>query len=498
MTSRIIAIDQSTSATKAMLFSEQCELLHRVNIEHQQFYPQTGWVEHDAEEIYQNTIEAVRCLLKEEDVNHGKVSYSLAITNQRETVVVWNKHTGKPVYHAVVWQCQRGAAICKDLKDRGYGPLVQQKSGLLIDPYFSASGAKWILDNVDGARQMAENGELLMGTIDSWLIWKLTAGRNHLTDYTNASRTMLFNIHTLDWDDELLNLFTIPRSMMPGAMPCDSIFGETTIENLFRTPIQIAGVLGDSHGALTGQMCFEPGMGKVTYGTGSSVMVNIGEEAIAAPEGLVTSVGFSALGKVYYAFEGNIHCTGATIKWMVEKLGLVDSFHQIETLAASVKDNEGVYLVPAFTGLGAPWWRPEAKAAIWGMTLNTGKAHVLRAGLESIAYQVKDLADMMTAQAGIELKGLRVDGGPTKNQFLMQFQADMLQTVINRSEIEEASALGAVVMNGFACKKWTAFQEASALRTVDDCITPCMKKEELECLYSGWREAVKKVIGQNN
>lgn len=498
MTSRIIAIDQSTSATKAMLFSEQCELLHRVNIEHQQFYPQTGWVEHDAEEIYQNTIEAIRCLLKEEDVNHGKVSYSLAITNQRETVVVWNKHTGKPVYHAVVWQCQRGAAICKDLKDRGYGPLVQQKSGLLIDPYFSASGAKWILDNVDGARQMAENGELLMGTIDSWLIWKLTAGRNHLTDYTNASRTMLFNIHTLDWDDELLNLFTIPRSMMPGAMPCDSIFGETTIENLFRAPIQIAGVLGDSHGALTGQMCFEPGMGKVTYGTGSSVMVNIGEEAIAAPEGLVTSVGFSALGKVYYAFEGNIHCTGATIKWMVEKLGLVDSFHQIETLAASVKNNDGVYLVPAFTGLGAPWWRPEAKAAIWGMTLNAGKAHVLRAGLESIAYQVKDLVDMMTAQAGIELKGLRVDGGPTKNQFLMQFQADMLQTVINRSEIEEASALGAVVMNGFARKKWTAFQEASALRTVDNCITPSMKKEELECLYSGWREAVKKVIGQNN
>lgn len=498
MTSRIIAIDQSTSATKAMLFSEQCELLHRVNIEHQQFYPQTGWVEHDAEEIYQNTIEAIRCLLKEEDVNGGKVSYSLAITNQRETVVVWNKHTGKPVYRAVVWQCQRGAAICKDLKDRGYGPLVQQKSGLLIDPYFSASGAKWILDNVDGARQMAESGELLMGTIDSWLIWKLTAGRNHLTDYTNASRTMLFNIHTLDWDDELLNLFTIPRSMMPGAMPCDSIFGETTIENLFRTPIQIAGVLGDSHGALTGQMCFEPGMGKVTYGTGSSVMVNIGEEAIAAPEGLVTSVGFSALGKVYYAFEGNIHCTGATIKWMVEKLGLVDSFHQIETLAASVKDNDGVYLVPAFTGLGAPWWRPEAKAAIWGMTLNTGKAHVLRAGLESIAYQVKDLVDMMTAQAGIGLKGLRVDGGPTKNQFLMQFQADMLQTVINRSEIEEASALGAVVMNGFARKKWTVFQEASALRTVDNCITPCMKKEELECLYSGWREAVKKVIGQNN
>lgn len=353
MISRIITIDQSTSATKAMLFSEDCELLHRVNIEHQQFYPQIGWVEHDAEEIYKNTIEAIHCLLEQEEVNGKDISYSLAITNQRETVVVWNRHTGKSVYHAVVWQCQRGAAICKELKDKGYSELVQRKTGLLIDPYFSASGAKWILDNVENARELAEKGDLLMGTIDSWLIWKLTEGRKHLTDYTNASRTMLFNIHTLDWDEELLKLFTIPRSMMPEALPCDAVFGETTIEGLFKSPIQIAGVLGDSHGALTGQMCFEAGMGKVTYGTGSSVMVNIGEEAVAAPEGLVTSVGFSALGKVYYAFEGNIHCTGATIKWMVEKLGLVDSFNQIETLATSVKNNDGVYLVPAFTGIGS-------------------------------------------------------------------------------------------------------------------------------------------------
>ena len=498
MTNRIITIDQSTSATKAMLFSENCELLRRVNIDHQQLYPQTGWVEHDAEEIYKNTIEAIRCLLEKEEVNGEDVSYSLAITNQRETVVIWNKQTSKPVYHAVVWQCQRGTAICKALKDRGYSRLVRQKSGLLIDPYFSASGAKWILDNVEGTRELAEKGGLLMGTIDSWLIWKLTEGRNHQTDYTNASRTMLFNIHTLDWDDELLRLFTIPRSMMPEVLPCDSAFGETTIENLFESPIQIAGVLGDSHGALAGQMCFEAGMGKVTYGTGSSVMVNIGEKVISAPEGLVTSVGFSALGRVYYAFEGNIHCTGATIKWMVEKLGLADSFKQIEALATSVKSTDGVYFVPAFTGLGAPWWKPDAKAAIWGMTLNTGKAHVLRAGIESIAYQIKDLIDMMTWQAGIELKGLRVDGGPTKNQFLMQFQADMLQTVINRSEIEEASALGAVVMNGFARKRWTSFQEVAAMRTIDNCITPCMEEKELQCLYGGWREAVKKIIEQNN
>lgn len=248
MISRIITIDQSTSATKAMLFSEDCELLHRVNIEHQQFYPQIGWVEHDAEEIYKNTIEAIHCLLEQEEVNGKDISYSLAITNQRETVVVWNRHTGKSVYHAVVWQCQRGAAICKELKDKGYSELVQRKTGLLIDPYFSASGAKWILDNVENARELAEKGDLLMGTIDSWLIWKLTEGRKHLTDYTNASRTMLFNIHTLDWDEELLKLFTIPRNMMPEALPCDAVFGETTIEGLFKSPIQIAGVLGDSHG----------------------------------------------------------------------------------------------------------------------------------------------------------------------------------------------------------------------------------------------------------
>ncbi len=481
-----------------MLFSEDCELLRRVNIEHRQFYPQTGWVEHDAEEIYENAIKAIRRLLEEEEANGADVAYSLAITNQRETVVVWNKQTGKPVCNAVVWQCRRGEAICKELKDKGYGELVQQKTGLLIDPYFSASGAKWILDNVEGARGLAEKGDLLMGTIDSWLVWKLTEGRKHLTDYTNASRTMLFNIHTLDWDDDLLKLFTIPRGMMPEALPCDSSFGETTVGGLFKSPIRIAGVVGDSHGALTGQMCFEAGMGKVTYGTGSSVMVNIGEEPVAAPEGLVTSVGFSALGKVCYAFEGNIHCTGATIKWLVEKLELADSFNQMETLATSVKDNDGVYLVPAFTGLGAPWWEPEAKAAIWGMTLNTGRAHVLRAGLESIAYQVKDLIDMMTRQAGIELKALRVDGGPTKNRFLMQFQSDMLQAAINRSEIEEASALGAVVMNGFARKKWGSFQEAAAMRTVDNRIVPRMGEKELRVLYGGWREAVKKVTGQKS
>ena len=371
----IIAIDQSTSATKAVLFDEQCQLISRKNVAHKQYYPKPGWVEHDPEEIYANTIEAIRLLMAENKKQDA--SYSLAITNQRETVVVWNKITGKPVYNAVVWQCQRGTDICNDLKQRGYTELIQEKSGLLIDPYFAASGAKWILDNVDGARESANKNELLMGTIDSWLI--------HSTDYTNASRTLLFNIHTLDWDDDLLNLFTIPRSMMAKPQPCDSIFGETTVEGLFDTPITIAGVLGDSHGALVGQMCFEAGMGKATYGTGSSVMVNIGEKAVKAPQGLVTSVGFAAQDKVFYAFEGNIHCTGATIKWMTEKLQLISSPSVIEEYALSVPDNGGVYLVPAFAGLGAPWWNSQAKAMICGMTLGTERGHICRAALAVLA-----------------------------------------------------------------------------------------------------------------
>lgn len=475
-----------------MLFSEQCELLRRVNIPHQQYYPKAGWVEHDPEEIYQNVLNSIASLLKQD--NREGSTYSLAITNQRETVVVWNKTTGKPVCNAVVWQCLRGAAICKNLVEQGYSQTVQEKSGLLIDPYFSASGVKWILDNVAGAREMSERGELLLGTIDSWLIWKLTKGEKHVTDHTNASRTLLFNIHTLNWDDELLELFTIPKSMMPQVLPCDSVFGHTTIDGLFEEPIAIAGVLGDSHGALTGQMCFEAGLGKATYGTGSSVMMNIGEEVVPAPKGLVTSVGFSALGKVFYAFEGNIHCTGATIKWLAENLKLIDSPSQTEELASQVEDTTGVYLVPAFAGLGAPWWQPEAKAAIVGMTLATNKAHIVRAALESIAYQVKDLVDMMSKKAGVPLVELRVDGGPTKNQLLMQFQADMLQTRLNCSDIEEASALGAVIMNGLARKKWNSFQEVCNLRGTQKSISPQMDEKKVDILYRGWNEAVKKVI----
>ena len=493
MKNYIIAIDQSTSATKAMLFNEQCEMLRRVNKAHQQYYPKAGWVEHDAEEIYNNTLWVVKELLKDENLEEN--NYSLAITNQRETVVVWDKTTGKPVCNAVVWQCMRGAEICNQLKEAGYGKMVQEKSGLLIDPYFSASGAKWILDHVAGAREKAEKGDLLMGTIDAWLIWKLTDGRVHATDCTNASRTMLMNIHTLEWDDDLLKLFTIPRTMMPEIRACDSTFGETTFEGLFKEPILIAGVLGDSHGALAGQMCFEEGLGKATYGTGSSVMVNIGEQFAAAPQGLVTSIGFSALGKTFYAFEGNIHSTGATLKWLEQQLKMIESPNEVEAAANEVKDNGGVYFVPAFAGLGAPWWNDQVKAAVFGMTLATTRSHFLRAALESIAYQVNDLVKAMTQQAGIALKEIRVDGGPTKNQTLMQFQADCLRVPINCSDVEEASAMGAVVMNGLSRSVWSSFDEVSQLRKSRWTRQPNPDNEqEMEQLIAGWHQAVQQLI----
>lgn len=490
MNHKIIAIDQSTSATKAMLFSQDGKLLHRVNIEHHQYYPREGWVEHDAAEIYANTIEAIRRLMASEEVNSDECGYSLAITNQRETVVVWDRVTGDPIHNAVVWQCQRGAELCTKLKEMGHEETVRAKSGLMIDPYFSATGVKWILDNVDGASELAAKGDLLMGTIESWLIWKLTGGKVHASDYTNASRTLLFNIHTLEWDKDLLDIFGIPASMLPEARSCDSIFGETTIEGLFETPIVIAGAIGDSHGALVGQMCFTSGTGKATYGTGSSVMVNVGTDALTPPKGLVTSIGFAALGKVHYAFEGNIHCTGATIKWLTDKLELINSPAEIEDFALSVPDNGGVYFVPAFAGLGAPWWNSKAKAAIVGMTLATSKGHVCRAALEAIAFQIKDLVDTMTGKAGITLSELRVDGGPTKNNYLMHFQADMLEVPVNRADIEEASAFGAVIMNCLARGVWKNLDEVAALRINDDIILPVSDPERKASLYAGWEKAV--------
>lgn len=487
----VIVIDQSTSATKAMLFDKNGHLVACVSEDHQQFYPQAGWVEHNPIEILENTYKAVKKLVSENISENDKI-VSLAITNQRETVVVWDKRTGKPVYNAVVWQCNRGTQICEDLITQGHEPTVTVKTGLIINPYFSASGVKWILDNMENARRDAENGHLLLGTMDCWLIWNLTAGKIHATDYTNASRTLLFNIHSLDWDQELLDLFTIPASMLPQALASDDIYGSTTFDGLI-PEVPIAGVLGDSHGALAGQMCFTPGMGKATYGTGSSIMINIGEKPLHAPKGLVTSVAFAACGKVYYAFEGNIHCTGATIKWLQDDLKLIQSAGETEELATSVESTDGVYFVSAFAGLGAPWWDNDAKALICGMNRGTNKAHIVRAALESIAYQVKDLMDLIQS-SGVELSELRVDGGPVKNNFLMQFQADMLQASINRSPIQEASAFGAYLMSGLAMKSWNSLSELENLRTENDYIEPKMKIESVNNLYSGWQKAVRRTI----
>ena len=491
MKNNIIAIDQSTSATKAMLFDERCNMLGRCNIPHQQYYPKAGWVEHDAEEIYENMVKAVNGLFP--NGLDADVCYSLALTNQRETVVVWSKNTGKPVYNALVWQDTRGVDICRQLRNEGFAGMVQAKSGLLIDPNFSASGVKWLLDNVEGLRQAADGGELLMGTIDCWLVWKLTGGRAFATDYTNASRTMLFNIHTMDWDDELLSLFDIPRSMMPALLPCDTIYGETTVDGLFAEPIQIAGVLGDSHGALVGQMCFKAGSGKVTYGTGSSVMVNIGEQPLEAPAGLVTSVGFTALGKTFFGYEGNIYSTGATIKWLQDRLKIIADPSETDIEAMSVADNGGVYFVPAFAGLGAPWWQSDIRAAILGMTFNTTRAHVLRAALESIAYQIKDLVDVMTRGIGAQLDEICADGGPTANKFLMQFQADLLGAEIVCTEVEDASALGAVIMNGFARKVWMGFDEVVKLRNIKARIKPDAASCAIK-YYDGWTKSVNTLI----
>jgi glycerol kinase len=488
-----LAIDQSTSATKFLLFDNKALLRHRLMLEHHQYYPKAGWVEHDPEEILENIYKGVKALLNKSGVAPQDL-VSVAITNQRESVLVWDAATSKAVYPVVVWQCQRGAAICSELKSRGYEEMLRSRTGLLIDPYFSASGVQWILEEIPGLKERARAGELRMGTMDSWLIWNLTGGKVHATDQTNASRTLLFNIHKLSWDREILSLFDIPESMMPQVLASDQVFGSTDLNGLLPNAIPIAGVLGDSHGALVGQSCFVPGMGKATYGTGSSVMVNIGSSPLRAPEGLVTSVAFAAQGKTHYAFEGNIHCTGATIKWMVDELELLTNSAESEALALSVDDNAGVYLVPAFAGLGAPWWKPDARAIICGLSRGSSKAHIVRAGLEAIAYQVKDLVDLMLRQAGIALEELRVDGGPVHNRFLMQFQADMLNAPINISPIEEASALGAVFMNFLALGRIRRLEDLTKFRSRDKQLSPQMSAAQREQLYAAWQQAVNMIL----
>jgi glycerol kinase len=486
----VLSIDQSTSATKAIVFDASASVVAYCSIEHGQHYPQAGWIEHDPEELYANTVQAVREAASALGAEKANVR-ALAISNQRETVIVWDRATGKAVYNAIVWQCQRGAEMCNRLKAEGYESDVKARSGLPLDPYFSASKIRWVLDNVRGARRRAEEGGLAFGTVDSWLVWKLTGGRVHATDPTNASRTMLMNLMSLDWDDALLALFGVPRSMTPHIERSNHLVGTTTVEGVF-DGLPIAGILGDSHAAFFAQRCFERGQAKATYGTGTSLMMNIGSEPLRSGKSVATSVGWAVDGRVDYVLEGNIHSSGDTIKWLRDGLGLIASAAESEPLARSVPDNNGVYLVPAFSGLGAPYWDNQARAALVGMARNTTKAHVARAALEAIAYQVYDLAEAMAAEAGAPLTELRADGGASKNDFLMQFQADILGIPVAQSAQPEASALGAAMMGGLAIGLWKDLAALADLKTEAVVYRSTMDPSARSRLISGWRDAVRR------
>lgn len=487
----ILAIDQSTSATKVMLFDASAKLIQRVSLPHKQFYPAEGFVEHDPVEIFANTVKGMTEVLLLASIKSSDLA-AISITNQRETSLIWDKATGKPIANATVWQCQRGKDFCKALKEEGLDSKIQDKTGLVIDPYFSASKLRWMITHVEGAKEKAKNGELLLGTMDSWLLWNLTGGKIHATDFSNACRTMLFNINTLKWDEELIAIFGLHPSMFPEVNFSDQIFGYTEPSVIFDHPVPVAGLMGDSHAALFGQHCIESGMAKATYGTGSSIMMNIGNQPLPAPKGLVTSIGWGRAGAIDYVFEGNIHCTGDTINWLVNDAELISNASESEQLALSVKDNNQVYFVPSFVGLGAPYWDNQARACISGMSRNTKKAHIVRAALESIAYQVKDLIDLMVESTTIPFLEMRVDGGPTRNNFLMQFQSDILRKEVVRCNIEEVSALGSAFMAGLACGFWKDLSEIVALRIVDKVFTPTMSSDEIEKLHSGWQLAVKR------
>ena len=483
----IITIDQRTSSSKALLFDEKLNLIDHKIIPHKVNHPREDWVEADAEEIYQNTVAAIKQL---ELPSFEGNEFSISIVNQRETVVVWDKNTGKPVYPAVMWQCRRGAAFCQELIDKGYEATIKERTGLIPDTYFSGSGVKWILDNIQSVKERAEKGNILLGTIDTWLMWKLTGGKVHATDYSNASRTLLFNINSLEWDPDILRVFTIPASMLPECKPSDSVFGETDIEGLLPKPVQIAGVLGNSHGALVGQLCFEAGEGKTTYGTGSSVMFNVGEKPVPAPNGMVCSVGYSMFDHNYYVVEGHVHSSGAVLDWITDNLRLVDSTEDTQALAQSVSNNGGVYFVPAFNGLGSPWWVPEAKAMITGLTMQATRAHVVRAALESIAYQCKDVFEVMKKESNLSIPMLKVDGGATANNFLMQFQSDILQTAIDLPECLQTTALGASYLAGLSSGFYKNLDHIKKIHRSQKIFQPKMNKQEVIERYSGWTKAV--------
>ncbi len=488
----ILALDQGTTSSRAIVFDKNSNILASEQQEFKQIFPESGWVEHDANEIWQSQLTVAQNVLKKNNISPADIK-GIGITNQRETTVVWNKHTGKPVCNAIVWQDRRTAGICDDLKAKGMTDYVYQNMGLVLDAYFSGTKLHWILENVDGARAAAENGDLLFGTIDTWLLWNLTDGKVHQTDYSNASRTMIFNIQTLEWDVPMLKKLNIPASMLPEVRPSSEIYGHSTKE-LLGASIPVAGMAGDQQAALFGQGCHVPGMAKNTYGTGCFMLMNTGEKIIHSKAGLLTTIAWGLDGKVEYALEGSVFIAGAAIQWLRDELKLLDSAPDSEYFTNKVKDNGGVYVVPAFAGLGAPYWDMYARGAIFGLTRGSSKYHIIRATLESLAYQTRDVLEAMEKDSGINLQTLRVDGGACANNFLMQFQADILDTPVQRPEIIETTALGAAYLAGLATGFWKK-EEISDRWQLNRTFEVEMDKEKRDKLYSKWQKAVERSKG---
>lgn len=488
----IIALDQGTTSSRAVLFDENQKIVGIAQKEFTQIYPKEGWVEHDPMEIWSSQSGVLAEVIAREGISQHDI-IGLGITNQRETTIVWDKNTGKPVYNAIVWQCRRTAQICDELrKKEGLVEYIKENTGLVLDAYFSGTKIKWILDNVEGAREKAEKGELLFGTVDTWLIWKLTNGKVHATDYTNASRTMIYNIKNLEWDEKLLKELGIPKSMLPEVKDSSGTFGYANLGGKGGHRVPICGVAGDQQSALFGQACFEKGEAKNTYGTGCFLLMNTGEEMVQSKNGLVTTIAIGLNGKVQYALEGSIFVGGAVVQWLRDELRLVGESKDTEYFARKVKDNGGVYVVPAFVGLGAPYWDMYARGAILGLTRGANKNHIIRAALESIAYQTRDVLEAMQEDSGIELNGLKVDGGATANNFLMEFQSDILGKTVRRPTVLETTALGAAYLAGLAVGVWETKEEIKNSWILDREFSPTMEEDLREEKYAKWKKAVER------
>jgi glycerol kinase len=490
----ILSLDQGTTSSRAILFNKNGEIVDAAQREFTQYFPKPGWVEHNAQEIWSSILAVIAEVLTKTNVSANEIA-SIGITNQRETAVVWDRETGRPVYNAIVWQSRQTADICEELIEKGYSGLIRNKTGLLIDAYFSGTKVKWILDHVEGAREKANEGKLLFGTIDTWLIWKLSGGKKHVTDYTNASRTLMYNIYDLAWDDELLEILDIPKSMLPEVRSSSEVYAETVDYHFFGEAVPIAGVAGDQHAALFGQACYEKGMAKNTYGTGCFMLMNTGEKAVPSENGLLTTIAWGIDGKVEYALEGSIFVAGSAIQWLRDGLRMIDDAPSTEGYASKVESTDGVYIVPAFVGLGTPYWDSDARGAIFGLTRGTSKEHFVRATLESLAYQTKDVLKAMEADSGIELKKLRVDGGAVKNNFLMKFQSDILNVAVERPVINETTALGAAYLAGLAVGFWKDREEISKQWKVEESYEPKMDDQQRDSLYGGWKKAVEATMG---